>query len=231
MVKHKFTSAEKYAVWETYSYCCYWCGDPLEILQVTIDHVIPEHLEEKTKELIWIIEHYGLPKDFQVNSFENWVPSHNNCNSRKSITVYKPSPAFIALLDSIIKKGPIAQKKFKSLIKAKEKSKVIGKILIDIEENKITKADLFALLGTTNETVPIISEDKAGKLHILLSDRWKVVNVINNDLAMVSDGRMAGITPTTKNPHISWTCPNCGSYGPWNGVMCMNCGMKSDPFD
>ncbi|MBK6263400.1 HNH endonuclease [Marivirga sp. S37H4] len=231
MAKHKFTYSEKYAVWETHGYCCYWCGDPLEIQQTTVDHVIPEHLEEKEDELNWVKEHYALPKEFEVNAFENWVPSHSNCNSRKSITLYKPSPAFIAILDSIIKKGSIARKKFESITKAKDRDKVIGKIMIDLEDGKITKDDLIALLGTTNEKVPDISEDVDGKLHIRVSNRWKVVNTMDNDLAMVSDGRMAGITPTNENPHISWSCPNCGSYGPWNGVMCMNCGMKSDPFD
>lgn len=188
-------------------------------------------MEEKPDKLNWIKEHYSLSDDFNINSFENWVPCHGSCNSKKSVTVFQPSPAFIAILDAVVKRGADARKRHDKLVKAQNRDKVIGRILIDLEKDNISKDDLITLLETTNEKAPEVGVDKKGHLFIHVSDRWKIINEPSNDLVMVSDGRLAGITPTNANPHISWMCPNCGSYGPWNGVMCMNCGMKSDPFD
>lgn len=230
MPKHKFSYAEKYSVWDTHGYKCYWCGEPLEIQQVTVDHVIPEDLEEKEEKLQWVKEHYSLPKEFAVNSFYNWVPCHNNCNSKKSTTLFQASPAFIAVLHDIIKKGDIATNKHERLKSAQSKSKVIAKILVELENNNVSKEELLELLGETNE-VQEIKEVSDKEIHIRVSDRWKVLKFESDSLALVSDGRMTGITPTVNDPHISWMCPTCGSYGPWNGVMCMSCGMKSDPYD
>ncbi|MGZ3789863.1 MAG: PIN domain-containing protein, partial [Bacteriovorax sp.] len=46
---------------------------------------------------------------------------------------------------------------------------------------------------------------------------------------VVSDGNKGGIV--YKGYDIQNLCPNCGNYGPWNGVICMSCGMRSDPWD
>jgi len=26
----------------------------------------------------------------------------------------------------------------------------------------------------------------------------------------------------------NWECTQCGLYGPWDGVICMNCGTRSE---
>jgi hypothetical protein len=231
MAKYIFNYAEKYAVWETHGYRCFWCGQPLEIRHVTVDHVIPEHLEEKPDKLNWIKEHYSLPEGFNVNSFENWVPCHSNCNSKKSVTVYVSSPAFIAVLDAVGKKGIESRRRYNTLIQARDRSKVITGILVDLEKGNISEDDLISLLRTTNNTAPIVQADEHGQLFIHVSKQWKIISEPTNDVVMVSDGVRAGLTPTIKDPHSSWRCPYCTSYGPWNGVICMNCGQKSDPFD
>lgn len=59
---------------------------------------------------------------------------------------------------------------------------------------------------------------------------WTVVRS-SQGFATVTDGRRGGVVPTVRNPHHSWQCPNCGSFGPWNGVICLSCGRMSDPAD
>ena len=48
------------------------------------------------------------------------------------------------------------------------------------------------------------------------------------NVATVSDGRFGGVTPTGDNPSENWRCPYCGSFGPWNGSICLNCNHRDD---
>jgi hypothetical protein len=41
------------------------------------------------------------------------------------------------------------------------------------------------------------------------------------------DGR-PGVVPTANHPELeSYRCPNCGSFGPWTGAICLTCGTRS----
>jgi len=53
---------------------------------------------------------------------------------------------------------------------------------------------------------------------------WKIVSKEGN-MATVTDGQRKGTTPI-KNHGDSFECP-CGHYGPWNGVVCLTCGRKT----
>ena len=44
------------------------------------------------------------------DDFENFVPSHGNCNNRKSFTLYDPVPAYLTYIDQTIKKSDKARK-------------------------------------------------------------------------------------------------------------------------
>ena len=84
MTKYKFSNTERFVVWKAYDCKCFWCGEPLEHKQTTIDHVFPEKLLDSKIDFDRMKHFYSLPNDFQINEFCNWVPSHNNCNNKKS---------------------------------------------------------------------------------------------------------------------------------------------------
>lgn len=100
--------------------------------------------------------------------------------------------------------------------------------MTELETGTISKKEIVAALADadlqSDEDIQILAHE-----YTLLVDqqRWKVIRAWN-DLATVTDGRFAGVTPTCEKPDISWMCPSCGSYGPWNGAMCMSCGQRSD---
>jgi hypothetical protein len=81
--KHQFTPSERVAVL-IYHRRCFWCGEPLRLRELSVDHVIPEHLQEKPEELARLLEHFGLPDSFRINDYCNWVPSHDRCNKEKA---------------------------------------------------------------------------------------------------------------------------------------------------
>lgn len=234
MSKYRFSHSERFAVWKTYGYRCFWCREPIEFKETTVDHVIAESVEENLDELSKIKAHYGLPEDFQVNSYENWVPAHSGCNSLKGETVYASSPAMIAVLDKVQKQAPEARKAQESIERQVRSGRLLAKVGTALETEELSKDDLMSLFRATSpppgasETDPQILKEPILRVS---AERWTVVDSARAGMAMVTDGKMVGMTPLSAEADITWMCPTCGSYGPWNGVICLSCGRKSDPWD
>jgi hypothetical protein len=47
MGKYRFSYAQRYALWRAYDMKCFYCEKPLDFRNMTIDHVLPEHLHEE----------------------------------------------------------------------------------------------------------------------------------------------------------------------------------------
>lgn len=84
MKKYKFNLIERQCLYDAYEKRCFYCGELVYFREMQIDHIVPENLiHNKSKYQTFIIES-GLPDSFQINSYNNWVPSHSRCNNRKS---------------------------------------------------------------------------------------------------------------------------------------------------
>ncbi|MBL8085381.1 MAG: hypothetical protein JNN26_22340 [Candidatus Obscuribacter sp.] len=76
---------------------------------MTIDHIVPQSLENKLEKLSVVRQHYGLPADFPINDFENWVPAHLHCNGSKNDSILQLSPAMIAVFTEVQAKAVLAR--------------------------------------------------------------------------------------------------------------------------
>jgi hypothetical protein len=226
--KYKFSWTERFAVWQTHDFQCFWCGEPIRLQDVTIDHIIPEHLTEYPTDLAKTIKLYELGNEFLINDFCNWVPCHGICNSKKNSGLFKPSPAFLAILHGVAKKAQAAKKMKEILVSTTKIDKLIGKLGVAIEAGTLKKSDLVEIFDITHPAPKSIEID--GTLHCFhLPPDWTIVQVDKSkEIATVVSGNISGITSISKTPHSSWQCFNCGHFGPWSGVMCMSCGHKSD---
>ncbi|MFA6090028.1 MAG: HNH endonuclease signature motif containing protein [Candidatus Woesearchaeota archaeon] len=61
---------DRQKVYEKYSGRCSYCGDPVEFKKMTVDHLYPQLLKDKT--------------EIDIDCFENLMPSCKSCNSLKS---------------------------------------------------------------------------------------------------------------------------------------------------
>jgi hypothetical protein len=84
MAKHRFTDTERFAVWMHNGQRCYWCFEPLSLQDTTVDHVIPEHLEDKPDAFEALKVHLGLPTTFIINDYCDWLPAHDRCNKSRA---------------------------------------------------------------------------------------------------------------------------------------------------
>lgn len=226
-LKYTFSPAERFAVWQTHNFQCFWCGTPIRLQDVTVDHIIPEHLLDHPEDLSATITLYGLDPDFCINDFCNWVPCHASCNSKKFTTIYGPSPALIAIMHSVGKKAAEAKEIKEKITRNIKIDKLLGKLNVAINCGEIKKDELIEIFNITHPSPKSIEIDD--KMHCFhLPPHWSIVNVDKAaNLATVVSGTFTGVTPISNSPHHSWQCPNCGHYGPWNGVMCMSCGQMS----
>ena len=233
MKKYKFTNLERLVIWENYDNKCFWCGEPLRFNDTSVDHVIPESLLENPEKLNQVKFLYKLPENFEINNFENWVPAHMKCNSRKGIKIFENSPVMIMILEQLLKKSEKLKTEYEKLKHRQSKDKVVGKLVSDLENNTISSDDLIELLKDiipfeNASPVPLLKKNEI--THI--PEDAKVLSVDrNNRHIRVVLGNRAGNVPMDEMPERSWMCDYCHNYGPWNGNQCIICGHFSSPFD
>lgn len=95
---YKFSPSERYAVYTVHGEACYLCRKPIDMVTFQVDHVIPEHLDQRSEELQAVIASYGLDSNFNLNGFENWLPSCASCNNQKRGTVFEALPIIAVML-------------------------------------------------------------------------------------------------------------------------------------
>lgn len=144
--KRKFSYEERYAVWHCNGKKCWWCQKPLRLFEATIDHVIPESLLDNDAAREKLFVDYGLPKDFNINGYENWLPCHNYCNNKKSST----PPAFVpgnkAILDRLAKEAPKTARVANSVVANVAKDHVFKHIFTALERRTLSLRELHELL-------------------------------------------------------------------------------------
>jgi len=99
-----------------------------------VDHIIPESLEG-TAALTRVLHELGLPADFKINSYANWMPAHPNCNLIKSDVVFTPSPLIQAELQIAAQRAPKAQEIFETLASDRKINNALQELLVADERN------------------------------------------------------------------------------------------------
>jgi hypothetical protein len=130
MARHAFTLTERWAVFEAHGSNqgtrCWLCSEPLNFVDMAVDHVIPEYLIENEAKLKEVLLLFGLSSDFDLNSFENWLPAHNPCNRQKHDHIFRPTPFIQRYIDRARDKAPKAREIYNRTAKEKQISKAIG---------------------------------------------------------------------------------------------------------
>jgi hypothetical protein len=148
MKKHKFTIAEHFAIWHVYGQKCFYCEQPLAFREITIDHIIPEHISDDAEQLQAIKIQYGLNTDFSINDYCNWVPAHPHCNRGKGTTVYPATPALIMILEKVQRKGKQARKEADRIKRNMKGDNVLWKLGIALQGGIVSGDDVMVVLNS-----------------------------------------------------------------------------------
>ena len=226
MSKYNFTHAKKYAIYTTHGEKCYLCKKPIDLKSMHDDHIIPETLLEKVEELNIVLNSLGLPFDFEVNSYENWMPACAPCNVFKSSKIFEPTP----LIQIILQNAKSKADKAKSLAE-----KTVSKTLISRALNTLSRAKESCDLTPEDleQLQPLVeyhSQERNLDLRgtpIKLTALYEVISE-SNGIKTIKGPYGIGARPSRNNVDGSFNCPNCGIAWAWHGARCVICGMMDD---
>jgi 5-methylcytosine-specific restriction endonuclease McrA len=87
-----FTPAERYAVFTVHGEKCYLCHKPINLRTMEVDHLIPESLKDDPVRLAAVLVALGRQLNFNLNTYDNWLPACGRCNNEKRNNIFEPSP-------------------------------------------------------------------------------------------------------------------------------------------
>lgn len=226
MSDYSFSSSERYAVYVAHNEKCYMCTTPIDLKTMEVDHIIPEHLLKDTERLSEVLTLFGLPNDFNLNSFENWAPACRRCNGSKREMIFNPSP----LIQTQLQRTKERSERARSLAEEIVSSRKIQNALNTLKRANET-GDLSHEIR--QELEPLIAWTVNHRERELQSEDVRLTpgyRVVAEDLNYQYIHGPAGVgrRPKGENIHHSWDCPNCGSIAAWSGARCVICGMMDD---
>lgn len=243
MSKYRFDDHERYAVYTIHGDKCYLCTEPIDLNTMQVDHVLPEQLLNDREKLAACLTQFGLNANFDLNGFENWLPSCGPCNGRKTATVFKPAPIVLINLQRAIKYSEKTRSKSEEVVTNRKLSSALNtlmraKELPEISDLQIDKILLIAeqyredkLEATRHKMMnPIEGDDEIftkSATEFLATPLHRIIYK-NGAMQMVQAPYGVGYQPTAVNPHSSFYCGHCSSLGPWQGAKCMTCGHLDD---
>lgn len=225
MTKRQFSDAERYAVYTAHSEKCYMCTEPVDLYSMQVDHVIPESLLDNPEVLLKTIEAFNLSKEFDIQSFGNWLPSCARCNNRKRSRVFTPTPRIQLELEIAAEKAPHAEELAKKVVSNQAMSRAWNTIK--------RAADAGGLGENIQKEILEFSrfheaerEKEVSQAPILLSPLIEVISE-QNGIRLVKGPYGVGGGPIGPDAHSSFRCPSCG-HSAWNGAKCVVCGEMSE---
>lgn len=244
MSNYSFSEAQRWAIYSTYGQVCYLCRRPVTFQTMEVDHILPEHLSKAPEQLKSILKQYGLPDDFDLNDYGNWLPACSPCNSTKLGTVFEPTLIFQAHLTNARVKAEKARKAEQESISDRSLARAIGVVIRADQKIPIASDHIEKLV---NHLFAHDSELKQRAMHSLRSrqqppdtmslilaplklDFTPFYSVVfeSGTIRIVQTPYGTGYQPVGDNHDSSFRCGHCGALGPWSGPRCLTCGYLSD---
>lgn len=222
---YKFNSSQRYAVFTVHGEVCYLCRNPIDMATFQVDHVIPEHLADRPDEFESVINSYALSEDFDLNSFENWLPACCSCNNAKSGAVFKELPIFAVYLKKAADKADRAREIVAETSSNRQVSRAITILEMAHQNGTLGEGHLSRLMPLVEyhqeHRVPELAEAP-----IMLAPLLEVLSQ-DGDVVTVKAPYGIGVGRANSPPYGNFRCPSCG-HSVWNGARCVVCGTQDD---
>lgn len=241
--KYSFSVHERWAIFSVYGQHCYLCRCPIDFRSMEVDHILPEKLLDCPSELQTLLKSFGLPSNFNLNSYGNWLPACRPCNQKKSSTPFEPTPLIQLELQRAKKLASKASAVEDEGVTNKKLSNAFAVIERAAESKHLKPDEVAPLLASYLKANPdleklVRDELLTTKLAFDLgpSEPLAELRISSANTAVIAStgikiihGRHGqGFAPRDSNPDASFYCGHCGSLGPWNGARCMSCGYLDD---
>ncbi len=242
MSEYSFSGFERFAVFQVHGSRCYMCNETIDLKTMEIDHIIPEVLIKTPELLADHLKLLGLPSEFDVNSYDNWLPACRSCNGKKKDNIYEAAPIHLACLKRARDGAAKCRAAEGRAVRNADVAKSLNYLERAAENEHWDYAKLDALIMAYAKAQPdafkaLYERATDGRIGLVVKiDTPASFPVAPNYTVLYSDGaiqivktpRGTGYLPVDPAPHHSFYCGFCGSKGPWNGIICLSCGMRDD---
>ncbi len=152
MSKERISYGKRFALWHAHAGRCPYCGLPIRLLDMQIDHILPEWLLSDPEQFSRVRKEYALDDGFDLCDFCNWLPTHPGCNRRKGAVVPDRNIAlsYIALAGSKLRQARAEEERY---MRSRSADQLVGKLLAAVEMGGLSKEDVFAALASLPEPV------------------------------------------------------------------------------
>jgi 5-methylcytosine-specific restriction endonuclease McrA len=221
----QFSDEERYAVYTVHGEKCYLHGEPIDLFSMEVDHIIPERLLKHPAELSSVLAQFGLPPDFNLQSFANWLPACGPCNTRKRAHVFTPSPLIQLHLQIARDKAQQAAELASKRINSRVAARAWNTIKRADNGGTLSEELLNAILEFASFHAPK-REPEVAELPMYLTPLIEVISESGHTRIVKGPYGIGGGT-TRPDAHTSFFCGSCG-HSAWNGARCVVCGEMSD---
>ena len=142
-----FDAAFRLAIWDVWDHKCAWCGNPLDLEDLEVEHLIARGLngKQRRKELA----RHGLDEDYDLDSTGNLAPAHRRpCNANKSMKPLPDSPRIDQLRTDANDRAPKVERAAERHRKATKLTQAAA-IIEAADPALVTKAQLAQLTKAT----------------------------------------------------------------------------------
>jgi hypothetical protein len=229
MSNYRFTQTERQAVFTVHGEKCYMCNASLTMKTVEVDHVVPESLADDPEEFARVRLELGLPIDFDVNTYENWLPSCRPCNGAKRATVWRPSLLVQLALQRASERAPRAREVAQTLVSDKRIAAAVAVLESANEQGELSDDVKEGLRPLVQEYVRDRTE-RSGTDGVRVTPDYTVplYEVVgDNGLTVVVRGPYGTGGGPSGDASPEMRCSSCGlPY--FNGARCVICGTMDD---
>jgi hypothetical protein len=237
MADYAFSLAERHAVFTAHGPRCYIGREPIDMSSFHVDHVIPESLSKNEPRLKQVLVDLGRPSDFDVNSFENWLPACPSCNVLKGETVWDPSLLVQLALQAAASKADSARSHAAATVRNQEVGKALATLRRAYEQDDLDekwKAQIRPLVEDyaahrQPEGEALSPEPKPSVVKLTPTYSVPLYEVLSDDgfVRTVKGPYGVGGGPSvSRQQHAAPGC-SCGSLY-FNGARCVLCGAMDD---
>lgn len=145
MSTQKFSTITRQAIWLAYGKKCVYTGELIMAANLQIDHIIPEKLANDPLAFDELKKRLSLSDQFDINGFENLLPTNQGVNSQKKDTVFPDSKLVYFLAIAQGKKEKIDQL-IAGMKTEFERSAIMLKLQAGIENNLISIEEVADML-------------------------------------------------------------------------------------
>lgn len=220
-----FTNGQRWAVFNAHGERCWLCREPVMFLEMEVDHILPESLGH-TPKLSDVLTDFGLPPEFDLNSYENLMPACRRCNGRKRDTVFRATPAIQLELQYASERVDRAREIEKRFANRRDIERAVATLQKADEKGQLSEKvkDAVSTLGRYHQQDR--NSAQVGE-PFRLAPWLTIIGGGPYTLTIRGPSGMVGIRPAGDNVHNSYDCPRCGPTA-WNGARCISCGQFID---